>query len=131
MINARSRLLRGLREFVDSRLCGLVVWDRDVRLMPPIEADRIGHRRNPEGKFKEIAGIVFGDYEILVSSPNEAGPVGTVTLRYLRSPVILGPLDQATWDKIAPFICEKGMRQDNGDRKHQSPGSADEWQPAY
>lgn len=108
-INAASRLYGLLRAFFEQELRGIATWD-DVTVLKGELADLWPHRRrNPFGRFKEIAAITFGDYEITVKSSEEAPPLGLVCWQH-GGLIDQGPIDQTTWTRLGKFIRDKEAR---------------------
>ena len=65
-----------------------------------------GKRPNIYGKFKEIAEMRFGNYELRVESPHEAPPLGLARLSWLGG-TAEGPLDTMTWRKFGDIIRQR------------------------
>lgn len=132
MIQAQSRLIGQLRSFVEGRLCGVGEWN-DVRVADSAPSDRPKRierggdwRERQTGRWKELAVISFGQYEIEIRSPDEHPPLGWLDLRVEGITVSSGPLDHAIWENFAAYIIENGMRKDHGQRIADESG----WQPA-
>src|SRR3954465_12812148 len=105
MISARSALIGALRSFFEIELCGIYSWDqarhRKPEPMPPLG----NGRRNPTGKFREIAAIDFGDFEMSVASSEEAPPLGRIEVRNRKSGAVCeGVIDHSTGVKAGLFI---------------------------
>lgn len=128
LIPTQQALLRHARGFFLTDLVGLYSWDKDVRIDPPElreaippTVDRKVRRKMMEeregaGKWLEKERIRFGDWEILIYSAQERGPLGEVTLRQHRGPMdivehVTGPLDPATWAKIGERIRSTHQRK--------------------
>lgn len=104
MISAAGRLFGVLRAFFEQELRDVCTWDQ-VKVLDAELAEREKYdRRNRYGDHKEIAAVAFGDYEITVSSPFQAPPLGLVQCRHGDQEVESGPLDQSTWTRLGKFI---------------------------
>ena len=123
MIHQHSALLRHAQDFFRSDLLGFYSWDQvriaNPELAPPIAADaslqdRRAAQEKREGKYLGQARLIFGNWEILIYSPNERPPLGEVILRpnEIGGPVLVsGPIDSATWAEIGKRIrTEAKMR---------------------
>lgn len=111
-ISARGRLMGQARTFFESELRGLFNWDavghQQAEPSEPLPPSR-GHPRgcrNPLGKYSEIVAVTFGDFELELQSPEEAPPLGLVTLTHRNAVAHEGPLDQSTWARMGSFIRE-------------------------
>jgi len=116
MIHPHSALLRHAQDFFRSDLLGLYSWDRvqitSPELAPPIAAeaslrDRRAARDRREGRYLGQARLIFGNWEILIYSPNERPPLGEVVLRPNEiggAVLVSGPIDAATWAEIGQKI---------------------------
>jgi hypothetical protein len=113
VISARSALIGALRSFFETELCGVYGWDQ-AKLLPSEAAEPIARemrngavvmRRNPMGKFKEKAGVTFGDFEMSVASSEEAPPLGRIEVRNRKSGAVCeGVIDHSTWVQAGLFI---------------------------
>ena len=109
MIHPRMALTRVTQEFFHTHLIGIYKWDQ-VEHAPP---DRITKsdidlalregRERPDGKFREMLRMQFGDYDLMVESSNEAPPLGRIVLTG-RDDTVEGPIDPSTWARIAAHI---------------------------
>lgn len=121
MIRTQMALLRHAQDFFRSDLVGIYTWDRDVRIDPPelrpvippnlnrLERRRQMAEREGTGKWLEKERLCFGgEWEILIYSAAERGPVGEVTLRRSSGleikDLVTGPIDPSTWTKIGEHI---------------------------
>lgn len=115
MLNTRSALIRQLQAFFETHLRGAWRWYTagaldelapagSIRLRAPDRHDKIPGRRQMD---KNIVAVDFGDYAIQVSAPDEAPPLGKIVCFHQLRGSIEGPLDAATWDKMAAFIKER------------------------
>lgn len=119
MIRTQMALLRHAQDFFNSDLVGLYRWDRvaidppEKRQalapnLPPVERRKQMEAREGGGKYVERERLRFGDWEILLYSAQERGPLGEVTLRQAGGvevrDLVTGPLDPATWRKIGDYI---------------------------
>lgn len=102
-VNATSRLFGSLRAFVEQELSGLGTWNDVTPLDGELAELGPYNRRNPLGRFKEIAAITFRDYEITIKSPQESPPLGLISWQYHHL-VDQGPIDQTTWQRLGKFI---------------------------
>lgn len=110
MICARNALVGSLRSFFETELCGLYAWDQALHHPPEIAPKQPNGRRNPTGKFKELAAVSFGDFEMCVASSEEAPPLGRIEVRNRKSGAVCeGVIDHATWVQAGKFI--RGQRQ--------------------
>ena len=103
MIHARAALISHIRTFVETELSGMVNYDQLEHYIPEQSEKIPGKRANIFGKYREIATVRFGNYELTVKSPNESPPLGEAALTFLggRS---TGPLDIATWKLFGAII---------------------------
>ena len=124
MIRSDSALLRHIQDFFLSDLVGLYRWDR-VQIAAPERREaippNIGFRerrkmmeqREGLGRYLEQARVRFDPWEILVYSSMERPPLGEVVLRVFHdgTPLITGPLDPATWNKIGEYLRQHQNRK--------------------
>lgn len=107
MIEARRRLIGSARDLFQGQLLGIRSWDK-VAHDNPVASDPLPNgRRNPI-KFKEVAVMRFDDFVLTVSSPEEAPPLGRVTLSKGANLLVNGTLDSAVWTRVAAAIRESG-----------------------
>lgn len=106
MIQARAALYGHLRTFIERELSDLVAYDalRHGPADPEFLPDGRPAGRN---RFRERIRVMFGEYDLLMESTTEAPPLGRITL-YWPGGSIEGPLDSATWRKIADHIKAQG-----------------------
>jgi len=122
-MNPHTALLRHAQDFFRSDLLGLYSWDQvriaNPEVAPPIASDaslrdRREQQYKREGKYLGQARLIFGNWEILIYSPNERPPLGEVILRpnEIGGPVLVsGPIDSETWVAIGKRIrAEARMR---------------------
>jgi len=103
-VRARAALFRQVREFLETQAVGLYgVGDVDYFVARPAEDKREGGRRFAYGKEREIVEGKFGEFEIVLESPNEAPPLGRVTLRWPGGEVN-GPIDRTTFERAGAAI---------------------------
>lgn len=113
-----------MRSFFDTELCGAFTWN-DIVPLSGEPAPRGAHnRRNPTGEYREIAGISFGDYELVVKSPEEHPPLGEVVLTYPAGDVERGPIDAVLWKRLGTIICRRELTriEGHGERTQNYPG---------
>lgn len=126
MINVRAGLFGALRSFIEQQACGLVTWN-GVKVLPGIPAEPLPNgRRNPHGRFKEIATIEFGDYELTASSPDADPPLGWIALEW-DGGKYEGPLDQTVFDEMGKIIRQRGIRVFDHGNRQRSEVSGDQW----
>lgn len=106
MIHARAALISHIRTFVETELTGLFRYD-ELQHTVPDQCEKIpGKRPNLFGKYKEIAEVRFGNFELSVKSSHEAPPLGEARLNYLGGHAT-GPLDTMTWRRFGTIIRER------------------------
>lgn len=107
MISARRALVGHLRTFFETQVAGLYGWN-DVVMHPAEDADLDARgRRNPLGKHKEVVTVRFGEYELMLESPEHHPPLGRASLEHDGRVECDGPLDMATWVMIGNLIKGK------------------------
>lgn len=105
MMRARAALYRHLQALFEMELRDLYRLSDFISYQPqPAEEHTERKRRWAYGKLKEIVEGRFGDFEILLASPNEVPPLGRVTLRYRNSQILTGALDSVTFAKIGAAV---------------------------
>ena len=120
MIRPLAALTRHVQEFFHQHLVGIYRWDdvefmpREENVKPPPEAwqrTKRGRRIRPEGlegRWHHTLRLSFGPYDLMVEGPAERPPLGWVSifdgLATVEPETVEGPLDQATWQKIADRI---------------------------
>lgn len=126
MIRTGAALLRMAQDFFRTELVGVYSFDKDVRIeaqerrepipanLPFRERRRVMEEREGRGKWIEKERLLFGPWQILIYSAAEKGPLGEVSLRASGAvdgePLVVGPLDPATWAKIGEVIRVKSSR---------------------
>ena len=124
MIRSHEALLRHAQDFFASDLVGLYRWDHvkiaepELNAPIPSNADYRDRRKQMEqregrGKYIEQVRILFKPWELLIYSSMEKPPLGEVMLRDFDTTetVVSGPLDSATWTKIAQRIRSGAQRR--------------------
>lgn len=105
-MRARAALYRHLQTFFETQTRGIFSYD-DAMPFPAQKADQVdGKRRFAFGKIKEIVEVRFGEYEMIIASPNEAPPLGKIKLRYPGGEVF-GPMDCQTWNRAGEIIRQQ------------------------
>ena len=95
------RLMQGLFE---RHLRGLYEWGK-VDIHIPEEVEKLpGQRRNAFGKFKEVVSIRLGIFDLTLESPNEAPPLGRITLDGPEGSIVEQSLDEIALDRIGAAI---------------------------
>lgn len=112
MIRARNALSRQAQEFFHSHLLGLYRWD-DVDHSPA--QDVVKERGKPweAGKTHDTVEMRFGPFALTVAGPFEAPPCGSILIETGRDK-FEGPLDPATWDKVAQFVKDHDSEEYHG-----------------
>lgn len=106
MIRSHRALLRQAQAFFLSDMVGVFDWG-EVQVAPPELMPPEQRRDAGVGKFREMERLSFGPWEILLCSSHEKPPLGEVSLReggFSAGPLIVGPLDPATWRRIGEYI---------------------------
>jgi|SRR6185295_1416455 len=114
MIRALAALTRQVQECFHLHLVGVVSWDK-VKYKPPRKVvrdppsawprNRRGGLIRPEftdGKYHMTLHLEFGVWDLEVDGPSEKPPLGWVKLT--GHGTVEGPLDPATWKRIADHI---------------------------
>lgn len=129
MIRPLAALTRLVQQFFHDHLVGVYDWEqvefaaREKNVTPPVAdwpCNGRGRRIRPEpleGKHQAVLRLRFGPWDLTVEGSNEHPPLGWLTLEGFET--IEGPLDAATWDKIAEHIKQNHMESENG--------TADSW----
>jgi hypothetical protein len=106
MIRSHRALLRHGQEFFLRHMVGVYDWG-DVLVDAPDLMPAAERRDAGVGKFRERERLVFGPWEILISSSHDKPPLGEVSLRqteWSTGVLVVGPLDPETWSRIATHI---------------------------
>ena len=106
MKSPRIGLSRHVQVFFETELLGLYRFDQAefaVTEEAPRPPGMSPLRRPPFGWHREIVEVRFGTYDLSVSSPNEAPPLGEIVLVHPDGEE-RGPLDDTTWKQIGTFI---------------------------
>lgn len=114
MIRANAALTRQAQDFFHQHLVGIYRWE-EATFSPPERNEKPeifltprGRRRRPErpeGKYHAIVRMEFGIWRLTIEGPNEHPPLGWIELD--GHGTIEGPLDSATWERMAALIKEK------------------------
>lgn len=129
MIRPLAALTRQVQDFFHGHLVGIYRWEDAVFLprerneKPPPETwprTKRGRRVRPEGlegRWHHVLRLSFGPYDLEVTGPAEHPPLGNVVLfdgaARTDDDTVEGPLDPATWEKIAGRI-----KTDHAERQH-------------
>ena len=111
MISARHAMLRQAQEYFHALLLGVVRWD-DVEVDRPIPIPPVRGYRD-QGLVRDLVVARFNGFKMELASPfDDVGwPMGRVSVT--RGPwSIEGPLDAATWQRIAEFIKDQKAQGD-------------------
>ena len=111
MISARHAMLRQAQEYFHSLLLGVVKWD-DVEVDKAIPIPSVRGQRD-QGMVRVLVVARFNGFKMELASPfDDVGwPMGRVSVT--RGPwSIEGPLDAATWHRIAEFIKDQKAQGD-------------------
>lgn len=114
MIRAIAALTRQIQECFHTHLVGVCRWE-DVSFAPRKKVERTPPSAWPrnrrgglirpeftEGKYHISLHLQFGVWDLEVDGPSEKPPLGWV--RLTGHGVVEGPLDPATWKRIADHI---------------------------
>lgn len=113
MIRTNDALLRQAREFFAANFAGRF----SLTLLPPEENPEVDGRRMlfadktvpADSRFREMVRVTFCGWELILVSSAERPPMGELVLRSQNlpgAPVVVGPLDAATWQKIRDEIVK-------------------------
>ena len=111
MISARHAMLRQAQEYFHALLLGVVRWD-DVEVDKPIPIPSVRGQRD-QGMVRDLVVARFNGFKMELASPfDDVGwPMGRVSVT--RGPwSIEGPLDAATWQRVAEFVKEQKIKGD-------------------
>ena len=110
-MRARAALFRQVREFLETQAVGLYgVRDVAYFVARPAEDKREGGRRFAFGREREIVEGKFGEFEIVLESPNEVPPLGRLTLRWPGGEVD-GPIDRMTFERAGAAIRGRAINR--------------------
>jgi hypothetical protein len=107
MIRSHSALMRMAQDFFARELAGRYAFDNNVKLRDPELVPDKQRREERQGRYRECVWLSFGPWEIGIFSSQEKPPLGELILRGNEigaADVVSGPLDPATWSKIASEI---------------------------
>lgn len=110
MINGRLILYRHLQDFFEREIFEQYRWHQVRHCDPELAAVPAGRRRNPLGRDRETARVLFDDYELEIASSEETPPLGRVTLMIAGREKIEGPIDPATWAKMGAYIRQHSQK---------------------
>lgn len=112
MSTARVALYRNAQEFFRSHLLDLYRWEAVEHSRPQVvdRPEGINERRERgwyRGQVHDKIEMRFGPFELTVTGPfeDEKHPRGLITARAGQD-TCEGPIDPATWDRVAAFIRE-------------------------
>jgi len=115
MISARHAMLRQAQEYFHALLLDVVKWD-DVKVDKAIPIPSVRGQRD-QGAVRDLVVARFGGFKMELASPfdDQGWPMGRVSVT--RGPwSIEGPLDAATWQRVAEFVKEqKAKGESDGD----------------
>ncbi len=110
MIHPRMSLTRIAQEFFHTHMVGIFKWDQ-IEHAPPdkitkndIALAKANGLDRPDGKFREMIRMQFGQYDLMIESANEHPPLGRILLTGRGRDPVEGPIDPTTWTKIANHI---------------------------
>lgn len=131
MIRERSALSRQAQAFFHRNMLGLFTWD-DVFTQKPREVQREPGKPREAGKFHDELRMHFGPFDLTMLGPfeSEKHPCGLIEIKCGKHTVD-GPLDDATWDRVAAFIKEHNHQEEVEYGTEESAGfrapARDDW----